>query len=382
MADPAKTNEGVPPTPGPSVPPVSPAPAEPAAPAAAEPVAPVEGVPPTPVPDDPPAPSSDASPKGEPETLLEAIGSSLQETEETEEDLFADILKPSSEASPPSTKDEAPKEGTPKGKEEPPAAAADAQDDIATELPDEPTAEELETYRPRTKKRIEQLLDERKTLRDEVKPMRKFGEYLKSQGISNQDMNLLLDVGTALKRGDYGRFLERITPFVQTAQQAVGLVLPPDIQAQVDAGTMQPDAARELSVRRVQVARSEHEVQNLQTSNQQQAVQTNANQVAQAVDEWAEATRKSDPDYGKIEDMVRRLVLAQVQEKGAPTDTKVALEYAKTAYDQAKAFVQKAQPAPRPTTPTPETVPQSSTPLAEPDSLMQVAVNALQESRG
>jgi hypothetical protein len=308
------------------------------------------------------APAS-AETKPEPESLLDAV---------------KDVLKP-------------------KEPEAPEAADASATTDPA-KLPDgqtDPDADkdwtdaELRQVKPHTRKYIGRLLQQRQRLRDdlaaaqpELDQHRQLRGYLDQHKLAPEDVNLLLSVGAALRRGDYKGFLDGIEPYRDVARQSLGLDVAPDLRSRVDDGSMTEEMARELTRTRLDAARARAEAES--TGQQVQARDTSAlqTQLRTAVDSWEATIRARDPDYALKEPLVRRTTQGLLAELGAPRSQQDAVALAQRAYDEVTAQLARARPAPQPTRPRPAAV---STPSLganpEPRSMLDAVRQAARAGR-
>ena len=259
------------------------------------------------------------------------------------------------------------------------------QQAVSDDLPD-PTEAELNKLRPETRKRFERLLAQRNQARrdfqaiePEITQHRQLQGYLRQNQLAPEDVNTLLGVGAALRRGDYQAFLQGVTPFVMTAQEALGLRLPKDLQGQVDQGLMSVEGAAEMSRLRFRAGQAEHRV----TEQTQEAVQRHQEQtlaqVQEAVNTWEANTRARDPDYQNKAVAVKRFAQALLQERGPPRDVSEAVSLIQTAYDEASKELARIRPAPKPTRAVPSGS-QGSTVSASrvPKSMKEAALMALQ----
>jgi hypothetical protein len=73
----------------------------------------------------------------------------------------------------------------------------------------------------------------------ELAQHRQLTGYLREHQLAPDDVNMLLGVGASLRRGDFQGFLNGVMPYVQAAQEALGLRLPPDLPSTVEDGTGQ-----------------------------------------------------------------------------------------------------------------------------------------------
>jgi hypothetical protein len=275
--------------------------------------------------------------------------------------------------------------------QEPPAADTQAaQDQPETEdLPD-PTETELRRYNSGTRKRIQQLLTQRNTARQELAAIqpelqahRQLRGYLDQHQLAPNDVNMLLGVGAALRRGDYRAFLEGVTPYVFAAQEAIGVRIAPDIQRRVEDGSISEDAARELTRTRYRASQAEHRLNEQTTQVNAQTADRNTAETRSAVDNWEANIRTRDPDYSSHKaDAVRRYAQGLMQERGLPASPQQAVALVQTAYDEVNRMMKAMQPRPQPTRLAPSGI-QVATggPPAEPRNMKEAALAALQNMR-
>lgn len=319
------------------------------------------------------APTSSA-PEGESkESLLSAVMKVVKPSED------ADKLKLPGEEAPPASN-------------EPQSATADGQNAPQEDLPDDPTPEELSRYNSRTRKRIEKLLGERSELRAERDALlgeaqigSSVREYLQRNDIQKEDFAILLDLGAALRRGDWQTFYAGVKPYVQVAEEALGVRLPADLAQRVQQGHMTTDAARQFSQerysRQLAEANAQRNAAYVQDTQYQAQVAEVQNAVASAVTQWENQVRQQDPDYGLKQDAVKNILWAVVREKGAPQSPEHAVEIANEAYRRASDLMTRAAPRPRPTANVPSSIHRSTGATAEPKNLMEAAMQGLARSR-
>ena len=261
--------------------------------------------------------------------------------------------------------------------------------DAATQEAD-PTEAELKKLRPETRKRFERLLAQRnearqslETMRPEIEQHRQLQGYLQHHQLAAEDVNTLLGVGAALRRGDYQGFLDGVTPYVLAAQEVLGYRIAPDLQTQVNEGMIDDATARELTRTRHRAAQAEARLENAQqvATVTQQAQQVD--QIRLAVDTWEARIQRQDPDYAQMSGAVRRVAQGLLQERGVPRTTQDAVALSQAAYDEVKAMYARARPALRPTRPSPSSihVATGSSASAGPRSMKEAALMALQNMR-
>jgi hypothetical protein len=267
------------------------------------------------------------------------------------------------------------------------APGAQAKDD-----PGPLTQAEIDGYSPRTRKRIDEFRAEIKGLRSQIAPLEAQAQttqalqnFLRQTDIAKEDFGLLLDLGAAVRRGDWRSFLEGVAPYVKLAQESLGIQLPADLQQAVQSGHMTQDAARYTARVRAQqqLAASQLARVTQETSQRDhaEAVQQFQASVAGAVSDWEKGVRRSDPDYARKEPVVQKFVHAVVHERGPPRSPAEAVEIAKLAYEQANGMVSRFVPNPRATHPLPSSISRVNGARAEPKNLKEVLHFALERSR-
>ena len=322
----------------------------------------------TPTTTDAPASPSEAS-RGEPtkETLLEAVLKAVRPDD--------DAIEPSTETPPTSESATSPTE----------AKTGDA--DKGPDLSTDPTVEELAAYKKGTRERIQQLLDQRNSLRAEADVTQTLRNFLVTNDIAREDFQLTLDLAAAMRRGDFKMFLEGVGPYVQLATQALGITLPPDLQGEVAQHRMTFDAAAQVSRDRYARALAEQratrvtQVATTQASTAQQ--QHLSRSIEQNVSAWEQGIRASDPDYGRKEETVKNFLWAVVQERGAPQTPEHAVEIAKEAYARANRSIQQFAPQRPATRAVPSSINRAASGARpEPRSMMEAAELGLARARG
>jgi len=247
---------------------------------------------------------------------------------------------------------------TGEGSTPPTVPASPSQQDLS-----DPTEAELKKLRPETRKRFERLLAQRnearqtlETLQPELNQHRQVQGYLQQHQLAPEDVNILLGVGASLRRGDYQAFLDGVTPYVLAAQEVLGQRISPDLQKQMDEGLIDDATARELTRTRHRAAQAEARLQdaNRQSVTTQQVQQIG--QIRSAVDTWEAGIQRRDPDYAQMSGAVRRFAQGLLQERGTPQTPQEAVALTQAAYDEVKAMYGRAQPAPRPTRPSPSSI--------------------------
>ena len=203
-------------------------------------------------------------------------------------------------------------------------------------------------------------------------------KYLRDNDIGRDDFLLLLELGAAMRRGDFQAFYAGVRPYMDLAEQYLGLQLPPDLQQRVQQGHMTTEAAKLFSRERMDRALAQgqamrHATINASTS-QQNAQTALANAVADKVNAWERATAAADADYGAKQAAVQNMMWSVVRQVGAPQTPEQAVAIAQEAYkrvnDQYKAWVGAGSPR-RPTSRQPSSTGRINGAAPEPKNLAE-----------
>jgi len=262
-------------------------------------------------------------------------------------------------------------------------------DATATQTDADPTEAELKKLRPETRKRFERLLSQRNEYRQNLEAVqpelaehRQLRGYLTEHQLAAEDVNVLLGVGAALRRGDYKSFLDGVSPYIIAAQEALGLRISTDLQQQVNEGLIDENTARELTRVRHRAAQAEARLQDANRVTETTQQVQHVDQIRSAVDSWEASIRQRDPDYAQMSGAVRRYAQGLLQERGTPRTPQEAVALTQDAYDEAKEAFRKAQPAPRPTRNGPSSIHVATgTPTAQPRTMKEAVVMALANAR-
>ena len=254
------------------------------------------------------------------------------------------------------------------------------------------TQAEVDSFSPRTRKRIDEFRAQINGLKSQIGPLEAQAQttqalqtFLKQADIAKEDFGLVLDLAAAMRRGDFKTFLEGVAPYVKLAQESLGIQLPPDLAQAVKGGHMTADAARYTAQVRAQHQLAQGQLTRV-TQEQTQRSHTEAVQqfqasVAGAVTEWEKGVRRSDPDYARKEPVVQKLLHAVVHERGPPRSPAEAVEIAKLAYEQANGMVSRFVPNPRSTHQVPSSISRVNGARSEPKNLKEAIHFAIERSR-
>jgi hypothetical protein len=328
----------------------------------------------------PSAPTTPTDNQGETrETLLQAVQKAVPELRTSQTDQEGPGGVPLAPAS---------RSETAKYPDEAPAGDGD--------LPEEVTPEELAQFSPPSKRRVEKLLDQRRALRADVERLKALEpsakaaasvtEYLRANDIGQDDFLLTLELAAAMRRGDFKTFYEGVRPYMQLAEEYLGVQLPADLQQRVNEGHMTSQAARLFARERMdrmlaesqRVRQAQQYEQTTTVSRQTQL----ANSVAAEVDRWEQAVMKADPDYvAKKQAAVQDTMWAVVREKGRPQSPEHAVAIANEALRRVNERYRSWVPPARPTSLQPRSTGKTNGAAPEARTLLEAVQQARESAR-
>ena len=284
-----------------------------------------------------------------------------------------------------------------------PASARSGQ--AADQAPEaELTKEELSKAPPKTRASIERLLNQRRELRAEIDRLKTIEpsaqaassvqRYLADNDIGREDFLMMLELGASLRKGDFQRFYAGIKPYVQLAEEYLGVSLPPDLQQRVREGHMTTQAAMAFSrermdramtqnnLHRQQQAFGQYQHYNAQQQQQQQRAQL-AESIRVGVNAWESKIEQSDPDYAQHKRAaVQNMMWSVVKERGSPQSTEQAIQIAQESLRRVNDLYGKWAPQRRPTMRVPSSTSRNPGVLPEPKSVADVVRLAHQTYSG
>lgn len=320
-----------------------------------------------------PAASSPAEDKSDKGDMLSAVKAALKS--QTEKPLASEEPGSKSEADPDKP---AEKEGGEAGEE---------SDDLSEE--------ELNRLRPKTRKRIDNLLRDRSerdqriaALEPKVEQFEKIVSFVEEAGLSKDEVNQGFGVMRDLKRNPE-RAYATLKPIVDQLAIMVGEALPDDLRQEVQYGRITEAHARELSRARSQ---SKFSNERLESTERQAAERreregrlTQVNEASNAVSELERQREKTDPSWKLKQPLVTELMESEVlrrqrKEPGWIPNKTEALEIANLAIKKVEDQFKNLAPKPKAINASPDAG--SSRSVSAPKTMLEAAKRGLQAAAG
>lgn len=226
------------------------------------------------------------------------------------------------------------------------------------------TEDELKSYKPKTRKRIEGLLDDRQRLTERVSAIEPLAEqmevlqgFMQERQLTPANVSELLVVGGLAMSADpkdLKAALTRVDAFRSQIATQLGEVLPEDLQKKVDDGLMDAESAKEVALSRVETQRASTRTQQAtqREENADKKVATvdetkQVDAVHSAISGWQQQKFKSDPEYPRKAELLSKEIRLRVgaEPGGRVLNTARATEIAEEAYKEVTRIYKALNPS-------------------------------------
>lgn len=277
--------------------------------------------------------------------------SSLSEDSKDEKptvDAYESARKAVGESSSDSEKDSRGAEAEAEAGKEKPASVEDEP------LPDDVSAEELDGYKPKTRRRIEQLLAQGKEKDKQLEalqgPAEEYGkieEFMRAHELVPEAVAEALQV-TALLRDDPEKALEMLTPIFRNLAVRTGHVLPDDLRQDVQDGRLTTERAIEIARARARNQHLESRTTRIEQKLEDSGRSRLAAEMDSAVRDWESRISSSDPDYSRKQALVSRSIQAELAARARtgqlPRTREEAVSLVETVYGEVNKALQDLIP--------------------------------------
>lgn len=144
-------------------------------------------------------------------------------------------------------------------------------------------------------------------------PAERFQQYtakVREMGLDGKDVNFGFAVAHALKHGDLDKAAELLQPAFEQIATYRGEKLPEDLQKKVEDGVLDEASAKEFARLRVQHANAQRqrevESQTFEQREHERAVKEFETKTAEALTQWEERWKRTDPDYQRKQPLVMK----------------------------------------------------------------------------
>lgn len=241
-------------------------------------------------------------------------------------------------------------------------AKADPVKGAEDEDKDDPLSDdELKQLSVKTQRRFRHLNNEVKTrgsLIEQLTPKAseydRLDKFVRDNGIPASDVRKTFEVA-AMIRNDPMAAYQQLLPLMQSLEVAIGNVLPPELQQQVDAGFLTREHALALTRSASDAAWKSQRLERVQSERQQddlrRGLQTQLDTAVQSVDSWETSQATKDPDWKfKQPEIAERLELLTTKKRMAEPDwvptAQEALSMTQQAYADVTEKLKRFMPRP------------------------------------
>jgi hypothetical protein len=225
------------------------------------------------------------------------------------------------------------------------------------------TDEELKSYKPKTRKRIEGLLDDRQRLTERLTSIEPAAEqfetlqtFMQERKLTPANVSELMVVGGLAMSDDpkdLRAALTRAEAFTAQIKTQLGEILPEDLKKKVDEGLIDADTAKEVALTRVEkqradvkVSEAESTVKTVQQTSEQTTEATRKASVHSAINDWTNQKMSSDPDYPRKAELLQKEIKLRVHAEGGKVlDTNKAVKIANEAYAEVNRLFKALSPS-------------------------------------
>jgi hypothetical protein len=223
------------------------------------------------------------------------------------------------------------------------------------------------------KNELKELSSQYKTDSEQYK---KITDFIQANNLSAKDAVEGFKIMSALRNNPEEGY-KILQYHMDNVGDLTGRNIPKDIQAKVDDGYLDEDAAKELSQARASLHRERAMREQTQKRFTNASQSANEAQMSDAVKAWGEQTLASDPDFSLKQDEFNDRISAIVAERGTPKSPDEVVQIANDAYATINERFKSRQPSKQPM--------KSSTkgklggvPVAEPGNMRDIVSQALQ----
>lgn len=282
------------------------------------------------------------------------------------------------------------------------AKKADQQDDLG-----DVTEEELNSYHPKTQRRVKQLLGRAKAAEEQysaakpvVERMARIDNFVKQNNLSETEMNAMYTAAAQVKtaglsseefmsgvkimevmRNDPARAFELLSPIYRQLEAIVGVQLPPDLAQQVQEGKVTQEVAQELSRSRadraIAAARQTESANREEESQIQSQRAALGDSVATAVTNFENNWKSRDADYHLKSTLWNEKMQLRMGKGWLPASAEEAIKVADECKKEVDEYLKKLRPTRQAITPPPSDVGTSTGSKPAPATFLDAVKGAL-----
>ena len=246
----------------------------------------------------------------------------------------------------------------PQEKEEEPVLEADSSsEDVVVDADteelgelseeDEEVLKDFKNFPPLNKHpRFKQLIEQRNQYRETAEEFNRITDFMRDNSLSPEDAAEGFRV-MALMKANPAEAYKELQSKMQQLADASGINIPKDLRQRVEDGYIDEDSAKELSRARAELNREKQ----LRESEYNQRLQMQTNQtidrITEDVTDWEAEIKEKDPDYDLKSEEIDDRVRAMVAERGRPSNSEQAIQFAQEAYEAVSERHKRRSPQPR-----------------------------------
>lgn len=237
-----------------------------------------------------------------------------------------------------------------------------------TEIQNHPAFKQVVNERTQARRKLNLALKQVEAFKTDATRYQSLQTYLTQNEVPQEDAANAIKYA-AMWRSDPKTLYAKLGEMRQELGTKLGLILPKELQDEVDQGLITEQRANELAQERGRVAVQTEQLQRTQTQNQQRSQQEELNFRVDLYKNWATQISQTDADLTKKLPMITERLRFLLDQEGDPRDPQAAWDRLNRAYTEVNERLKTFTPPKQPTRPIPPSGGVVRQPATAPSSL-------------
>lgn len=207
-----------------------------------------------------------------------------------------------------------------------------------------PATKKILSERKKARAERDELRTQIQGLEQEASQFRQIKDYLDEGGVSDQDAAMALQLVRLWYENPNAMF-EQLERMRGELGSQLGLILPEDLQREVDQGLISPERASELAKARGSVQIANQQAERVTQQSQQQTQQAEVEYRTQLFQNWATQVSNTDPDLTKKLPLIVAKMSHYLATEGDPGSPQAAWDRLNKAHQEVTSEIKGFIPA-------------------------------------
>lgn len=236
-----------------------------------------------------------------------------------------------------------PEQKKPEVKDDQEDPASDEEKAAPPDVKDHPAFKKVTSERKQARRERNKALKELEVHKQDASRYRNIQGFLKQHNVSEKDAAEALKL-TALIYTNPQEAYGRLVKLAQDIGQQFGMVLPGDLQKEVEEGIISPERATELAKARGQVRSATMQAQHASTRAQAADTQSEMAYRTKLFENWASQKSRTDTALDKKLPMITSRLTQMLMEEGDPGSPEAAWQRLERAYTDVENYTRQFLP--------------------------------------